>query len=163
MRRLIVSFATATAMLALVAGTALAAITFHSGPDVTFDEDSATATFNVSGLGNDPAEAKLDVFGSVDTVCHSPGKKGTEAAGQNPAIAQGSSGIVPLKKSEKNGRSTVSITATLTPPPVPSATDAGCPNPNWEVTLGDLTVTSATLTIYQPAGNVIYGPTNFTP
>ncbi len=156
-------FAAVLTMLALTVSMAAAAVTFHSGPDVTFSGDSATATFNVSGLGNDPAAAQLDVFGSVETICHNGGKNGQEAPGQNPAEAQGSSGIVPLKKSEKNGRSTVSITVELVPPAVPSATDAGCPNDNWTVTLGDLTITSATLTIYQPLGNVIYGPVTFFP
>jgi len=150
------------AALALTAGITMAAITFHSGPDVTFDGDTATATFNVSGLGNDPAVAELTVDGIADTVCHSPGKNGQEAPGQNPAIAAGTSGLVPLKKSEKNGRSSVEISATLTAE-VPTAAEAGCPNPNWTVTLGDLTVTSAELTIYQPEGNIIYGPATFTP
>ncbi len=42
-----------------------------------------------------------------------------------------------LKKCDKNGRSTVTVTASLTPPETPTAQDIGCPNPagNWEVLL----------------------------
>lgn len=148
MRRLTISFATAMTMLALVAGTAMAAITFHSGPTVTFgtpDALSATLTFNVSGLGSDPASAKIDVFGTAPTTCHNPGN--TKAApGQNPAIAGGSSGTVPLTNSQKNGRSTVSIFATATAP-TPTAKEAGCPNNSWTVTVGTVTLTSATIDI----------------
>lgn len=155
-------FLAAIAVLALTAGTALAAITFHSGPTVTFNGATATASFNVSGLGNDPAAAEMTVVGTAETVCHSPGKKGTEAPGQNPAAASGGSGLVPLTRSEKNGRSTVTINATATAT-APTAAEAGCPNDSWTVTIGAVTVTSATLTIYQPVGNIIYGPQTFTP
>jgi len=66
-----------------------------------------------------------------------------------------------LKKCDKNGRSTVTVTASLTPPETPTAQDIGCPNPagNWEVLLVSESVTSATLTIEQPIGNVIFSQT----
>jgi hypothetical protein len=148
MRRLIVSLLTAMTVLALVAGTAMAAVNFHSGPTVTFGTPtatSATLTFNVSGLGSAPASAQIDVVGTAPTTCHNPGN--TKAApGQNPAIAAGSSGSVPLTDSQKNGRDTVSIFATAAAT-TPTAAQAGCPNKSWTVTVGAITLTSATIDI----------------
>jgi hypothetical protein len=155
MRRLTISFATAMTVLALVAGSAMAAVNFHSGPDVAFAGTTATLTFNVSGLGSDPASAKIDVVGTAPTTCHNPGN--TKAApGQNPAIAGGSSGTVPLTDSQKNGRSTVSISATATAP-TPTAKEAGCPNNSWTVTVGAVTVTSATINIIYAGVSICSG------
>jgi hypothetical protein len=145
MRRLTISFATAMTVLALVAGSAMAAVNFHSGPTVTFAGTTATLTFNVSGLGSAPASAEINVVGTAPTTCHNPGN--TKAApGQNPAIAGGGSGQVPLTDSQKNGRDTVSISATATAT-TPTAKQAGCPNNSWTVTVGAVTVTSATINI----------------
>jgi hypothetical protein len=158
MRRLTFSFATAIAVLALAAGTVLAGITFHSGPTVTFGTPtatSATLTFNVSGLGSAPASAQIDVVGTAPTTCHNPGN--TKAApGQNPAIAGGSSGSVPLTNSQKNGRDTVSIFATAAAP-TPTAKQAGCPNNSWTVTVGAVTVTSATINIIYAGVSICSG------
>jgi hypothetical protein len=84
------------------------------------------------------------------------------APGHPETLATGST-TQELKPSEKNGRSTVTVTATLTPPATPTPQDIGCPNPagNWTVYLVSESVTSATLTIEQPFGNVIYGPVTF--
>jgi len=160
MRRFTLTTLAVMTMLMLTAGIALAAITFHSGPTVTFSGNTATATFNVSGLGNDPAYAFLNVNGFATYSCTSPGGNG--APGQTPVPALGGSGPIRLDNSQKNGRDTVSVTATLTAPPTPTTKAAGCPNKNWTVTFVSLTVTSATLRIEQPLGTVIYGPTTFT-
>jgi hypothetical protein len=162
MTRKVGIFVAVFATLAIMAGTALAAITFHSGPTVTFGTptNGATATFNISGLGNDPATAELIVLGSVQTFCTNPGN-GNVVPGQNPAIASGSSGPVPLEDSDKNGRDDIVISAALVEPTPPSPQDAGCPNKRWVVTLGDLTVTSAQLIITYD-GEVIFNQT-YTP
>jgi len=146
--------------LILTAGLALGAITFHSGPTVTFSGDTATATFNVSGLGNDPAQATLDLSGSATWGCRNHGKN--VSPGHPETLATGSTTQM-LNKSEKNGRSTVTVTASLTPPATPTPQDIGCPNPagNWTVYLVSESVTSATLTIEQPIGTIIYGPVTF--
>lgn len=159
MRRLGLSFAVALAAVALMAGTAFAALTFHSGPTVTFSGSSATATFNVSGLGNDPATAQLFVNGTALYTCTNRG--GNAAPGQNPQPATGASPVVDLSNSDKNGRDSVSVTATLTAPLHIPAKTAGCPGNNWTATLSSLTVTSATLVISQN-GQTIYSQT-FTP
>jgi hypothetical protein len=159
MRRLGLSFAVALTAVALMAGTAFAALTFHSGPTVTFSGSSATATFNVSGLGNDPATAQLFVNGTALYTCTNRG--GNAAPGQNPQPATGASPVVDLSSSDKNGRDSVSVTATLTAPLHIPAKTAGCPGNNWTATLSSLTVTSATLVISQN-GQTIYSQT-FTP
>jgi hypothetical protein len=159
MRRLGLSFAVALTAVALMAGTAFAALTFHSGPTVTFSGSSATATFNVSGLGNDPATAQLFVNGTALYTCTNRG--GNAAPGQNPQPATGASPVVDLSNSDKNGRDSVSVTATLTAPLHIPAKTAGCPGNNWTATLSSLTVTSATLVISQN-GQTIYSQT-FTP
>ena len=159
MRRLGISFAVALTAVALMAGTAFAALKFHQGPTVTFSGTSATATFNVSGLGNDPATAQLLVDGIAQYTCANKG--GNEAPGQNPQPATGASPEVSLNDSQKNGRSSVSVTATLSAPLHIGAKLAGCPNGNWTATLSSLTVTSATLVI-KYNGSVIYSQT-FTP
>jgi hypothetical protein len=159
MRRLGLSFAVALTAVALMAGTAFAALTFHSGPTVTFSGSSATATFNVSGLGNDPATAQLFVDGTALYTCTNKG--GNAAPGQNPQPATGASPVVDLSASQKNGRDSVSVSATLTAPLHIPAKTAGCPGNNWTATLSSLTVTSATLVIAQN-GVTIYSQT-FTP
>ena len=159
MRRLGLSLAVALTAVALAAGTAFAALTFHSGPTVTFSGSSATATFNVSGLGNDPATAQLFVNGTALYTCTNRG--GNAAPGQNPQPATGASPVVDLSSSQKNGRDDVSVTATLTAPQTIPAKTAGCPGNNWTATLSSLTVTSATLVISQN-GVAIYTQT-FTP
>lgn len=159
MRRLGLSLGVALTAVALMAGTAFAALTFHSGPTVTFSGSSATATFNVSGLGNDPATAQLFVNGTALYTCTNKG--GNAAPGQNPQPATGASPVVDLSSSQKNGRDDVTVTATLTAPLHIPAKTAGCPGNNWTATLSSLTVTSATLVISQN-GQTIYSQT-FTP
>jgi hypothetical protein len=143
----------------MVAGTALAALTFHSGPTVTFSGSSASATANISGLGNDPATAQLFVNGTALYTCTNKG--GNQAPGQNPQPATGASPVQDLSNTDKNGRSNVNVTATLTAPATIPAKTAGCPGNNWRANLSSLTVTGATLVITQN-GQEIYRQT-FTP
>ena len=129
--------------LAITASLAMAAITFHSGPNVSFSGSTATATFNISGLGNVPASGQLVLQGYSSYTCTNKG--GNEAPGQNPAVdftAGGSAvGVV-----DKNGRASIDATTTL---PSVSARDAGCPNGKWTVTVGDVIFNSYSFTITQ--------------
>jgi len=160
-RRLGLSFAIALMAVALMAGTAFAALTFHSGPTVTFSADgtTATATANISGLGTTPATAQLFVNGTALYTCTNKG--GNQAPGQNPQPATGASPVQPLGNTDHNGRATVNVTATLTAPATIPAKTAGCPGANWTANLSSLTITSATLVITQ-GGQTIYTQT-FTP
>ena len=159
-RRTVTAVGAALTALVLSTSAVFAAITFHSGPTVTFNGGSATATFNVSGLGNDPARATLSIEGSATWGCRNHGKN--VAPGHPETLATGST-TQELSRSEKNGRSTVTVTATLTPPTQPTPQEIGCPNPagNWTVYLKSETATSATLTIEQPFGTVIFGPQTY--
>jgi hypothetical protein len=57
--------------------------------------------------------------------------------------------------SDKNGRDTLTVSATVTAPQPPTSQAAGCPNGKWTVNLKTLTATGATLTIEQPLGTRI--------
>lgn len=154
--------AAVVATLAITTSVAMAALTFHSGPDVEFSGNSATATFNISGLGNDPASARLDIVGSAPTFCHNGGKNAKIVPGQNPTLVGGTSGDVDLEDSDKNGRDDVVISATAGTPTTPTPAQAGCPNSkSWTVSVGAVTVVSATLTITYD-GEVIFSQT-YTP
>jgi hypothetical protein len=160
MRRTLGSAAAALGILALSASSVLAAVTWKSGPTVTFNgTSSVTATGEASGLGNSPAIATLEVSGTVTYTCVNKG--GGEAPGQNPVPASGT-GTQDLGNSDHNGRGVLSITVSLDAPAQEiSGKTAGCPNGNWKginpVSSG---ITSATLTIRQ-GGSVIYGPVTF--
>ena len=146
------------ATLAITTTVALAAITFHSGPLVVFNADgSATATGNLSGLGNTPATATLQVTTSYSYTCQNKG--GNTAPGQNIITVVGAPGTQTLESTAKNGRADLAVTA---PAGVPSSTisgnAAGCPNGNWTgINPQQVGPASATLTITQ-GGQIIYGP-----
>jgi hypothetical protein len=125
---------------------------------VTISGFTATANAEMSGLGNSPATAQLTVNGFATFSCQSPGND-NEAPGQNPVPATGNSPVVNLGNSDHNGRATIKdLTATLQPPPTPSAREAGCPNSRWHVGSPTLTLTSATLTILQ-GGQTLFSRT----
>jgi hypothetical protein len=159
MLRKVTITAVVIAMLALTASVALAKITFHSGPTPTFSGNTATVTWNFSGLGNEDASAQLVLQGFASYTCRNKGQNA--APGQNPVPAQSTSPIVPISEEGKNGRADLSASGTLSAPASVDPVTAGCPNgKNWTANLDSLTVTGATLFIYQPSGsepaNVIY-------
>jgi hypothetical protein len=160
MRRIVTSISAAIAVLAFTSAVAFAAVTWHSGPTVTFNgTSSVTATGDSSGLGNQPAVATLEVRGTVTYTCRNKG--GAEAPGQNPVPATGT-GTQDLGNSDHNGRGVLNITVSLdAPAPVVGGKVAGCPNGNWSgVNPVSSGITGATLTIEQ-GGAVIYGPASF--
>jgi hypothetical protein len=140
---------------AFMTATALAAITVKQLPTISFNGNTATVSGgNFSGLGNTPLFGTLTVTGIANYTCTNSG--GNASPGQNPVQAQpGSSGPVQLP-TDKNGRATVpDITATLTAPPTPSATEVGCggsgaaANGKWTVTISSLQVTAAHFVVTQ--------------
>ena len=157
MRRSLASIAASVAVLAITASAVSAAVTWHSGPTVTFNgTSSVTATGDSSGLGNQPAIATLTVEGTVTYTCRNKG--GAEAPGQNPVPATGT-GTQDLGNSDHNGRGVLNITVSLdAPAPVVNGKVAGCPNGNWSgVNPVSSGITSATLKIDQ-GGSTIFGP-----
>jgi len=155
MRRLVVSFAAAMAVLAMTAAIVMAAITWHSGPTLTWNSDgSASATGNLSGLGNRPATASLTVSSFATYTCQNNG--GNTAPGQNSVEVFGSTGSQTLS-SDKNGRATLNVSAGA---PDPAETVggkvAGCPNGKWTGVNPQLTgPTTARLEITQ-GGQTIF-------
>lgn len=147
--------AAAIGAIVITASLAMAAITFHSGPTVTWNADgSATATGDLSGLGNVPATATLRVSTSFTYTCQNKG--GNVAPGQKSVLVVGPLGTQDLDNSDHNGRATLNVTAFQgTPPTTVSGTAAGCPNGNWSGVNPVAGATTATLTITQ-GGKVIY-------
>jgi len=159
MRRFVFSMAAVGVALALTATVALAAVTWHSGPTVTFNgTTSVTVTGDGSGFGNQPAIATLTVNASVTYTCQNKG--GAQAPGQNPVDAT-SSGSQDLGNGDHNGRGIINLTVAFSPAATVPGKSIGCPNGNWigvdPVSSG---ITSATLTITQ-GGKTIFGPTTY--
>lgn len=119
------------ATLAITTSVALAAITWHSGPALVWNGDgSATATGNLSGLGNTPATATLQITSSFMYTCQNKG--GNVAPGQTSVEVVGAPGVQDLDTTTKNGRASLSVTAFPgVPPTTVSGSTAGCPNGNW--------------------------------
>jgi hypothetical protein len=157
MRRISFAFATAITMLALTAGMVLGAVTWHDGPDVTFNgTTSVTVTGDGSGFGNQPAVATLTVHALVTYTCQNRG--GAQAPGQNP-VAATSSGSQDLGNGDHNGRGIINLTVSFSPAATVPGKSIGCPNGNWTgvdpVSSG---ITGATLVITQ-GNKTVFGPT----
>jgi hypothetical protein len=132
----------------MTAAIAFAAVTWHSGPTVTFNgTTSVTASGDGSGFGNQPAVATLTLNATVNYTCVNNG--GNAAPGQNP-VPETSSGSADLGNADHNGRGVFNFTVSFTPAETIDGKTAGCPNGKWlginPVSNG---VTSARLVITQ--------------
>ncbi len=117
-----------TAVVGMMATTALAALVFKSGPDFTA---SPGFTFNLtaeaSGQGTTRMVASITISASADYTCRNKG--GQEVAAQSPKnLSQTVSQDI---RSPHNGRSVVDLTATLVVPQTVPGAELGCPNGNW--------------------------------
>jgi hypothetical protein len=157
MRRFAFALPTTAIALLATAGLVLAAVTWHSGPTVTFNgTTSVTASGDGSGFGNQPAVATLTVNATVNYTCVNKG--GNAAPGRNP-VPETTSGSTDLGNADHNGRGVFNFTVSFTPAETVSGKVAGCPNGNWlgvdPVSNG---ITGATLTITQ-GGKTIFTQT----
>jgi hypothetical protein len=162
MRRIAITIPLAVLSLGLSATLAFAD-TIHN-ISVSFDGNTVTATGDISGLGSQkPAYAVLSANGFATYECSNQG--GNAAPGQNPVPVQGSSAPQDLGNTTHNGRGTVNVSVTVTAPQTINPKTAGCPNgKTWTATLQSVTLTSATLTIYQGnPNNVIFQQTYYPP
>jgi len=162
LRRFGHSVLVAMVALVLAAGAVLAAVTWHSGPTVTFSADgtSATASGDGSGFGNQPAQATLTVNATVSYTCVNKG--GNAAPGRNP-VPETSSGSADLGNADHNGRGIFNFTVTFAPAETVSGKVAGCPNGNWQgVNPVSSGITGATLTITQGSKTIysVFWPNN---
>ena len=122
-------------------------------PVCTFSGATATcSTGQVSGLGNFDVVVSISFTASQGQLCTNKG--GTTAAGQNPATGTGGAGISLPAGDIKNGNLTIpeiSATAQIT---AGTAAQAGCPNPNWTVSLtGPVTISGGTYSFRIAAWN----------
>lgn len=149
---------TAVATLALTASIALGAVTFHSGPDFTFNEETGevTVTADMSGLGNQPAIASITQSVTAFYTCQNPG--GNIAPGQK-GLSFTSDPVTQGLNTDKNGRDLIDLTApAIAPDETVGGKTAGCPNGRWTGINPVISERSATLTITQ-RGQVIYTET----
>jgi hypothetical protein len=103
----------------------------------------------VAGLGSDPVNVVVEAEGLATVECENPG--GQIAPGQDTTVdASGQSGPI----TPRNGQITFNVlTAEPTVPNFPT-----CPNPQWEAHVTDVEFTSATVTVFDLAGNILVGP-----
>jgi len=123
----------------------------NSEPNFVDKGLTLNAAGSLAGLGNEDLLVTLSATAAATSTCTNQG--GNQAPGQNPAeVTVSGSQSIPAGEI-KNGN--VAFNVTTEPPvsPIPGA--PGCPNPNWTQTITDLSFTTATITVEQPAGTVV--------
>ena len=107
---------------------------------------------SLAGLGNGDVLVTLTAQAAVTATCTNQG--GNQAPGQNPAPVTVSGSQTIPEGEIKNGNVAFNVTTIAPVSPIPGA--PGCPNTNWSENITDLSFTSATITVEQPAGNLVY-------
>ncbi|MFN2168028.1 MAG: hypothetical protein ACK2U9_17435 [Anaerolineae bacterium] len=109
------------------------------------------ASGELAGLGYENVVVTINATADVTSTCTNNG--GNAAPGQNPAPLNVSGSTAIPADELKNGNTPFSVTTIAPDPIIAGAPD--CPNPNWVESIDDLAFTSATITVEQPAGNVV--------
>jgi hypothetical protein len=132
-----------------------ASVHFKNGAPTFSDQGTTLKTcFSLAGLGNEDVTITIKAKGLATTICTNKG--GNAAPGQNKTpVAPTAQQTFPSTQI-KNGN--LSVCLTTTPPPAPSATEAGCPNSNWATSLTDVQFTSAEV-IVQQGGKIVLDKT----
>jgi hypothetical protein len=156
LRRTLVAATTATAVIMLVASTALASSVHLKGgrnaePAFTDNVLTLAADGDLAGLGNGDVEITLTATADVTATCTNKGQN--QAPGQNPADVTVSGGVSIPEEEIQNGN--VSFSVETDPPVTPIFGAPECPNSNWTEDITDLSFTSAIITVEQPPGTVV--------
>lgn len=107
---------------------------------------------NLAGLGNGDVVVSLSAQGNATATCTNPAGA-NQPPGQNPAPVT-LTGVQIIPETEiKNGNTPFNVRTTAPVTPIPGA--PGCPNPHWTEDITDVSFTSATVTVEQPAANVV--------
>ena len=145
-------------LLALLVGAVVvpliyAASVHFKGGNPSFSDQGTTlkTCFSLAGLGNGDVTIIVNTTGSATTLCTNQG--GNTAPGQNKTPVK-PSGQATIPSTEiKNGN--LSTCVTTTPPPSPTAAEAGCPNSNWSTSITDVQFATATVTVIQGGKTVL--------
>ena len=148
-----------TALLALLLGatisTSAASVHLKGGANAepNFVDQGLTlnAAASLAGLGNEDVLVTLYATAAATSTCTNRG--GNQAPGQNPAeVTVSGSQSIPASEI-KNGNTSFNVTTVAPVSPIPGA--PGCPNANWTQYITDLSFTTATITVEQPAGTLV--------
>ena len=128
-----------------------ASVHFKKGSPNFSDQGTTLRTcFSITGLGNGYVTITVKTTGTATTLCTNQGVN--TAPGQNKTPVKPSGQATIPSTQIKNGN--LSACVTTTPPPAPTAVEAGCPNSNWSTSLTDVQFATAEITIVQ-GGKVV--------
>jgi len=147
-RLLVAALFSSTAIV--TAGSADAAIRFHSGPSVDVNGLQVCTSANVSGVGNENIDVLFDVRYTATTTCRNKG--GNVAPGQ--PLVSGTFRTTSAPIEPKNGRAQIDKCSNAISPSdfvLPPASQV-CPNGNWSVDpiqAGNISIFSYSVTVLQ--------------
>jgi hypothetical protein len=158
MRRTITALFAMFLVGAIAASTAFAANVHLKGgnnakPAFTDTGLTLRAAGELAGLGNGDVLVTLSARADVTSTCTNP-SGANQPPGHNPApITVTGSQAIPDSEI-KNGTTPFRVTTNAPVTPIAGAPD--CPNPQWTEAITDLAFTSATITVEQPPGDVVF-------
>jgi hypothetical protein len=112
------------------------------------------ASGELSGLGNADVLITMDATALPVATCQNPGSGQHFPPGQNPAEVDVSGSVGIPADEVKNGWTPFSVVTE--PPATPVAGAPDCPNSSWIEEIVDMQFTSATITVEQPPGTVVF-------
>lgn len=146
----------AAALAVIIVPLAYAASVHFKGGNPTFTDQGTTLNtcFSLAGLGNQDVTITVEATGFATTTCTNQG--GNVAPGQNKTPVSPTAQVTIPSTQIKNGN--LSVCLATTPPPAPSAREAGCPNNNWSASINDVTFNTAKVIVMQ-GGKVVLSKT----